>query len=106
MVLIMHLSVSLTGVKPLIYLTWVKIAPLSSENYPALGTSLLALWLRLYAPIAGGLGSIPGQGTGSYVPPNKYFQKGENDPTPERPREQRVCEPLEDLRLLFEKGKY
>jgi len=79
---------------------------LSSENDPALGISLVVLCLRLYASISGGLGSIPGQGTGSYVLSNKYFKKGENDPTPERPREQRVCEPLEDLRLLFEKGKY
>ena len=106
MVLTMHSSVSLAGVKPWIHHTWVKIAPLSSENDPALGTSLVVLWLRLYAPTAGGLGSIPGQSTGSYVLPNKYFKKGENDPTPERPREQRVWEPLEDLRLLFAKGKY
>ena len=30
----------------------------------------------------------------------------ENGPTPERPREQWVCEPLEDLSLLFKKDKY
>ena len=29
----------------------------------------------------------------------------ENDPTPERPRGQEVCEPLEALRLLFKKDK-
>ena len=28
-----------------------------------LGTSLLVWWLRLYTSQAGGLGSIPGQGT-------------------------------------------
>ena len=31
-------------------------------------TSLVVQWLRLRAPNAGPLGSIPGQGTGSYVP--------------------------------------
>ena len=29
------------------------------------GTSLVVQWLRLHAPNAGGLGSIPGQGTRS-----------------------------------------
>ena len=28
-----------------------------------IGTSLVAQWIRLHAPNAGGLGSIPGQGT-------------------------------------------
>ena len=32
------------------------------------GTSLVAHWLRLCSPNAGGLGLIPGQGTGSYMP--------------------------------------
>ena len=32
------------------------------------GTSLVAQWLRLRAPNAGGLGSIPGQGTRAHVP--------------------------------------
>ena len=31
------------------------------------GTSLVAQWLRLCAPNAGGLGSIPGQGTRSHT---------------------------------------
>ena len=31
------------------------------------GTSLLVQWLRLQAPNTGGLGSIPGQGTRSYI---------------------------------------
>ena len=31
------------------------------------GTSLVAQWLRLCSPNAGGLGSIPGRGTGSYM---------------------------------------
>ena len=32
------------------------------------GTSLVAQWLRLRIPNAGGLGSIPGQGTRSHMP--------------------------------------
>ena len=32
-----------------------------------IGTSLGAPWLRLCAPNAGGLGSIPGQGTRSHM---------------------------------------
>ena len=32
------------------------------------GTSLAVQWLRLHAPNAGGLGSIPGQGTRSLMP--------------------------------------
>ena len=34
---------------------------------PASGTSLVVPWLRLQAPNAGGLGSIPGQGTRSHM---------------------------------------
>ena len=33
-----------------------------------MGTSLVVQWLRLRAPNAGGLGSIPGQGARSHVP--------------------------------------
>ena len=33
----------------------------------AFGTSLVAQWLRLHAPNAGGLGSIPGQGARSHT---------------------------------------
>ena len=32
------------------------------------GTSLVVQWLQLHAPNAGGLGSIPGQGTRSRMP--------------------------------------
>ncbi|TEA32202.1 hypothetical protein DBR06_SOUSAS6610137, partial [Sousa chinensis] len=32
-----------------------------------LGTSLVAQWIRLRTPSAGGLGSIPGQGTRSHM---------------------------------------
>ena len=32
------------------------------------GASLVGHWLRVYAPNAGGLGSIPGQGTRSQMP--------------------------------------
>ena len=35
---------------------------------PMSGTSLVVQWLRLCAASAGGLGSIPGQGTRSHVP--------------------------------------
>ena len=35
---------------------------------PWKGTSLLVQWLRFCTPDAGGLGSIPGQGTRSYMP--------------------------------------
>ena len=31
------------------------------------GTSLVAQWLRLHTPNAGGLGSIPGQGARSHM---------------------------------------
>ena len=33
-----------------------------------MGTSLVVQWLRLQAPSAGCLGSIPGQGTRSHMP--------------------------------------
>ena len=36
-------------------------------NYICLGTSPVAQWLRLCTPNAGGLGSIPGQGTRSHM---------------------------------------
>ena len=32
------------------------------------GTSLVAQWVRLHTPNAGGPGSIPGQGTRSHLP--------------------------------------
>ena len=35
---------------------------------PSSGTSLVVQWLRLWAPNAGGPGSIPGQGTRSHMP--------------------------------------
>ena len=31
-------------------------------------TSLVVLWLRLYAPNTGGLSSVPNQGTKSHMP--------------------------------------
>ena len=34
-----------------------------------MGTSLVVQWLRLCAPSAGGLGSIPGQGTRTHTLP-------------------------------------
>ena len=39
-----------------------------AERDPQYGTSLVIQWLRLRAPIAGGPGLIPGQGTRSHVP--------------------------------------
>ena len=38
------------------------------ENKKVCGISLILQWLRLRAPKAGGLGSIPVQGTMSHVP--------------------------------------
>ena len=37
------------------------------------GTSLVVQWLRLRVPDAGGLGSIPGQGTSSHMPQLKIL---------------------------------
>ena len=37
------------------------------SKYTNWGTSLVVQWLRLHAPNAGGLGSIPGQGTRSHM---------------------------------------
>ena len=38
------------------------------KNYQISGTSLVFQWLRLHAPNAGGLGSIPGRGTRCRTP--------------------------------------
>ena len=38
------------------------------QEFSPVGTSLMVQWLRLCAPNAGGLGSIPGQGTRSHMP--------------------------------------
>ena len=38
------------------------------REYEGLGTSLVVQWLRLPTPNAGGLGSIPGQGTRLHMP--------------------------------------
>ena len=38
-----------------------------NKNYIKHGTSLVAQWIRLRAPNAGGSGSIPGQGTRSHT---------------------------------------
>ena len=44
---------------------------MQTRHFPSLkkdlGTPLVVRWLRLHAPNAGGLGSIPGQGTKSYM---------------------------------------
>ncbi|TEA26021.1 hypothetical protein DBR06_SOUSAS3210075, partial [Sousa chinensis] len=46
------------------------------------GTSLVVQWLRLHAPIAGGLGSIPGQGTRSRMhAATKSSHAATKDPT-------------------------
>ena len=37
-------------------------------KHTGIGTSLVVQWLRLHTPIAGGPGSIPGQGTGPHMP--------------------------------------
>ena len=38
-----------------------------SKERSGLWTSLVVQWVRFHAPIAGGLGSIPGQGTRSHM---------------------------------------
>ena len=45
--------------------TWMKQLGMAKWPPP---TSLVVLWLRLHASNAGGLGSIPGQGTRSHIP--------------------------------------
>ena len=45
----------------------VRSAPLKTLPKNKAGTSLVVQWLRLHAPNAGGLGSIPGQGTRSHM---------------------------------------
>ena len=44
------------------------------------GTSLVIQWFRLQAPNAGGLGSIPGQGTRSHVAATKSSHATTKDP--------------------------
>ena len=41
------------------------------KTLPRQEAFLVDQWLRLCAPTAAGLGSIPGQGTGSHMPGNK-----------------------------------
>ena len=43
--------------------SWGLNPSLSNAKSPALGNSLVVQWLGLHASIAGGPGSIPGQGT-------------------------------------------
>ena len=43
------------------------------KNKKVCGISLIVQWLRLRAPKAGGLGSIPVQGTTSHVPQLKIL---------------------------------
>ena len=46
----------------------VKCLPFSYSTVNVkVGTSLVVQWLRLHAPNAGGLGSIPGRGTRSHM---------------------------------------
>ena len=51
-----------------------------------MGTSLVAQWLRLCAPNAGGLGSIPGQGTRSHMLQLKARMPQLKDPRTPRQR--------------------
>ena len=44
-----------------------RLVEVDSDQIEILGTSLVVQWLRLRAPNAGGLGSIPGQGTRSHT---------------------------------------
>ena len=48
------------------------------QNYGDSGTSHVAQWLRLWAPNAGGLASIPGRGTRSRMPQLKLSAVKEN----------------------------
>jgi len=51
-----------------------------------LGTSLVVQWLRLHAPSAGGLGSIPRQGTRAHMPElNSNAATGRSFKLPRRP---------------------
>ena len=47
---------------------------------PSLGTSTVVQWLRLSVPSAGGLGSLPGQGTRSHKPQLRVHRPGLNIP--------------------------
>ena len=47
----------------------VRIKRVSLFKTHRVGTSVVVQWLRLHAPNAGGLGSIPGRGTGSQLDP-------------------------------------
>ena len=53
----------------------------STQEITFLGTSLVVQWLRLRTPNAGGLGSIPGQGTRSHMPQLKSLHATTKDPT-------------------------
>ena len=56
------------GWEPLPYLlAWLEGVDFCPQD-PSSGTSLVVQWLRLWAPNAGGPGSIPGQGTRSHMP--------------------------------------
>ena len=48
------------------------------------GTSLMGQWLRLCAPNAGGLDSIPGQGIRSHIPQLKMLHATRKITDPER----------------------
>ena len=52
-----------------IIIRWTELMPKDPFplKYWAIGTSLVAQWVRLHAPNAGGPGSIPGQGTRSHM---------------------------------------
>ena len=43
------------------------------------GTSLVVQWLRFHTPNAGSLGSIPGQGTRSHMPPLRGLHASAKD---------------------------
>ena len=61
-------EISLCGTKTQVtQIPHTMVLRLYISNY-RLGTSLAVQWLRLHAPNAGSPGSIPGQGTRSYMP--------------------------------------
>ena len=52
---------------PAVSVQWVRRPATRNNNNKKMGTSLVVQWLRLCAPGAGGMGSIPSQGTRSHM---------------------------------------
>ena len=61
---------------PLSHKPWEKLY----QESPTSRTSLVAQWLRIHVPSAGGLSSIPGQGTRSHILQLKLLHAANKDP--------------------------